>query len=232
MTRLIASLAALLLLWFGFQQPDAAVAAVATAPAATHTYAYDGSVIRAPGTHITQRGPPLRGYADATAATADSGSRGLLALLDATTTPAETTCNDSLVVAQDARVAGTTVDHAEEIGGDVSSLSRWHLAAETGAARFAVNSAGEATMSLRSGNSMLTVSEHAAERMTERGVSIDGAEAALTRDPFPYFHDGVWKTGYYDPGQKLFLGSVDGNITTVITRATASYIRNLKDLVP
>lgn len=87
-------------------------------------------------------------------------------------------------------------------------------------------------MSLRAGSASLEVSEHAALRMTQRGVSIDAAEKALAQTPFRYFHNDVWKTGYYDPVSRVFLGSVDGRITTVIGRASTNYIDNLKAAVP
>jgi RHS repeat-associated protein len=105
-------------------------------------------------------------------------------------------------------------------------------AAETGAARFTVNSAGEATMSLRAGSTSLEVSEHAALRMTQRGISIDAAEATLAQQPFPYFHQGAWKTGFYDPASRIFLGSVNGEVTTVIRGASPNYINNLKAATP
>ncbi|WHP16203.1 RHS repeat-associated core domain-containing protein [Cellulomonas sp. ES6] len=104
--------------------------------------------------------------------------------------------------------------------------------AETGAARFTVNSAGEATMSLRAGSTSLGVSEHAALRMTQRGISSDAAEATLAHQPFPYFHKGAWKTGFYDPASRIFLGSVNGEVTTVIRGASPNYIDNLKAATP
>jgi len=115
------------------------------------------------------------------------------------------------------------------------SLVRCGVAANTaagGATRFTVNSAGEATMSLRAGSTSLEVSEHAALRMTERGISIDAAEATLAQESFPYFHQGVWKAGYYDPASRVFLGSVNGEVTTVIRGASPNYIINLKAATP
>ncbi|WP_160295443.1 RHS repeat-associated core domain-containing protein [Demequina aurantiaca] len=100
------------------------------------------------------------------------------------------------------------------------------------AARFIVNSAGEATMYLRAGPSSLEVSEHAALRMTQRGISIEAAESALAHQPFSYFHQGTWKTGFYDPATQVFLGSVRGKLTTVIKGASSKYIDNLKVAKP
>ena len=68
-------------------------------------------------------------------------------------------------------------------------------AAGSGFSRFGVDAAGEATMHLRAGTTSLEVSEHAALRLAERGISIDVAEATLAQPSFPYFHNTVWKTG-------------------------------------
>jgi hypothetical protein len=114
----------------------------------------------------------------------------------------------------------------------MSGAFRTGVAANTVPARFAVNSAGEATMSLRAGSASLEVTEHAALRMTQRGISIDAAETTLARTPFPYFHSGVWKSGYYDPTSRIFLGTVGGRVTTVINGAKPGYIENLKAVVP
>lgn len=65
---------------------------------------------------------------------------------------------------------------------------------------------------------------HAALRMAERGVSIDAVQSSLSQQPFRYLHQDVWKTGYYDPTSRLFLGTVGGRVTTVITSATPTYI--------
>ncbi len=53
-----------------------------------------------------------------------------------------------------------------------------------------------------------------------------------TQKGFRYFHDGAWKTGFYDPAARLFVGSANGTIRTVITGATQNYIRNLKSVIP
>lgn len=81
-------------------------------------------------------------------------------------------------------------------GGRVDTL--WICVAFDAGHSDAVDAAGEATMYLRSSRGALEVSEHAALRMTQRGVGIDTAEATLLRDPFAYYHGGVWKQGYYD----------------------------------
>ncbi len=50
--------------------------------------------------------------------------------------------------------------------------------------------------------------------------------------PLPYFHDGTWKTGFYDPSSKVFVGSVNGTITTVVTGASRNYVNNLLAATP
>ena len=107
------------------------------------------------------------------------------------------------------------------------------VAAEAGSgARFVVGAGGETTMSLRAGTESLEVTEHAALRMTQRGISIDAAESTLGQPSFQYFHQGVWKTGYYDPSSRIFIGTVDGRLTTVINNASPNYIANLQAATP
>ena len=106
-------------------------------------------------------------------------------------------------------------------------------AAEAGSgARFVVGAGGETTMFLRAGTESLEVTEHAALRMTQRGISIDAAESTLGQPSFQYFHQGVWKTGYYDPSSRIFIGTVDGRLTTVINNASPNYIANLQAATP
>ncbi len=100
------------------------------------------------------------------------------------------------------------------------------------AVRFAVDANGEVTMFLRAGSESLEVTEHAALRLIQRGISIDQAEAVLGEEPFQYFYKGGWRTGYYDPASHIFIGSVDGRITTVIRNASQNYINNLKAASP
>ncbi|MFB9932205.1 RHS repeat-associated core domain-containing protein [Amycolatopsis halotolerans] len=70
---------------------------------------------------------------------------------------------------------------------------------------------------------------HSAQRLRERGVSDADAEAVLGQQPFDYFHQGQWKSGYYDPKLKIFIAkTMDGNINTVIVNATRAYVEGLK----
>jgi len=135
--------------------------------------------------------------------------------------------------------------HVTAPAGDIASRSMHGVIAERaaatatgvaaeagGGARFVVGAGGETTMYLRAGSESLEVTEHAALRMTQRGISIDAAESTLGQPSFQYFHQGVWKTGYYDPSSRIFIGTVDGRLTTVINNATPNYIANLQAATP
>ncbi|MBX9472844.1 RHS repeat-associated core domain-containing protein [Microcella sp.] len=101
-----------------------------------------------------------------------------------------------------------------------------------GGARFAVDAAGSTTLRLSAGSTSLEVTEHAARRLTSRSISIETAESVLSRQPFPYFHADEWKLGFYNPASGIFLGSVDGRVTTVIDRVSQGYIDNLRAVQP
>jgi len=100
------------------------------------------------------------------------------------------------------------------------------------AARFSVDAAGNATVLVRAGNQSLELIEHAARRMSERHVSLEAVENTLSLSPFPYYHDGVWKMGYYDSKSKIFVGTLGNEVKTVIDNVSANYIRNLKAARP
>jgi hypothetical protein len=99
-------------------------------------------------------------------------------------------------------------------------------------ARFVVDSTGSTTLRVRGPNGWVDVSAHAAERMTGRGLSIEAVESTLKNPSFPYWHEGAWKTGYYDPSTRAFVGTVNGQVTTVIGKASPNYINNLKAAHP
>ena len=76
-------------------------------------------------------------------------------------------------------------------------------------------------------------SRHARERMTERGVSLEQVESLIrTVPPFRYFHGGIWKTGYYDPGSELFVGQLGDTITTIMAHVKPQYIESLRRRAP
>jgi hypothetical protein len=107
------------------------------------------------------------------------------------------------------------------------------LAAESASARFVVDSAGETRIFVRAGDESLEVSQHAALRITQRGLTVDKVEAVVNdAQPFRYYHAGTWKTGYYDAGSRVFVGSSNGTITTVINDASPNYINNLRAARP
>jgi len=86
---------------------------------------------------------------------------------------------------------------------------------------------------VKAGSAELKLSEHAVQRMEQRGVNIEQVQAVVAGNkPFRYFHEGVWKTGYYDPTTKIFVGSVNNVITTVITNVKPRYIQNLTGKLP
>jgi hypothetical protein len=135
---------------------------------------------------------------------------------------------------------GRCLEAAAKIGGDVAAGASEGLeiageeaaeAAAGAAARFAVDSSGETTMYLRAGEDSLEVTEHAALRMTQRGISIDRAEATLSREPFQYYYKEAWQTGYYDQDSRVFIGSAANRITTVM-KAGQNYINNLTAASP
>lgn len=101
------------------------------------------------------------------------------------------------------------------------------------AARFVVDSAGNTTLRAQGPSGWIDVTSHAAKRMTQRGTSIADVDQALTQTPFNYWHNNTWKVGYYDPGTNVFVGTVNGVATTVITpSAGPQYVANLLAAAP
>ena len=128
----------------------------------------------------------------------------------------------------------TTGDHVAVIYGGFSSSSRSGVAAESaGGVRFVANSAGDVVPYVRSGT--LEVTDHAALALSQRNVGIHALDDLVSSsEGFPYWHDGLWKTGYYDPATRLFAGTAEGRVTTVIqgSRVNANYINNLQAARP
>ena len=95
-------------------------------------------------------------------------------------------------------------------------------------ARFVVDSTGTTTLRAQGPSGWIDVSSHAARRMTQRGISIDAVDNALTTQPFNYWHNNTWKVGYYDDASNVFVGTVNGVATTVIQPSSGpQYIANL-----
>jgi hypothetical protein len=81
--------------------------------------------------------------------------------------------------------------------------------------------------------STIQLSEHALQRMIERGITFDQIQNIINNtDPFPYFHDGIWKIGYYDPTTGIFISRVGNSILTVIAGVDPQYIQNLQGARP
>lgn len=79
----------------------------------------------------------------------------------------------------------------------------------------------------------LELSQHAIQRMVQRGVSYEQIQEVITNgESFSYFHDGVWKVGYYDSGSQIFVGTVGKVITTIINNVKPQYIESLKKALP
>ncbi len=43
-----------------------------------------------------------------------------------------------------------------------------------------------------------------------------------------YFHNGVWKNGYYDRNTGVFIAGIKSKIITVIANVKPQYVENLK----
>jgi hypothetical protein len=98
-----------------------------------------------------------------------------------------------------------------------------------------VDSAGNTTLRAQGPNGWLNVSEHAAERMTQRGISIDALDSTLSQPSFQYWQPGAnagWRTGFYDPASKVFATTANGEVVTVINNASQTYINNVMARVP
>jgi hypothetical protein len=134
------------------------------------------------------------------------------------------------------RQTGSSARRSQRLHGEGASFRvgrRAGVAAESAGARFVVDSAGETRTFVRAGDETLEVSQHAALRITQRGLTVDKVEAVVNdSQPFRYYHAGTWKTGYYDPGSRVFVGSSNGTITTVINDASSNYVNNLRAARP
>jgi len=80
----------------------------------------------------------------------------------------------------------------------------------------------------------LEFSNHAVQRLIERGVSVEQASQVIGKSqPFKYFHDNLVKIGYYDKASGIFIATdgVTNEIITVITDVSEQYITNLQKIV-
>jgi hypothetical protein len=80
---------------------------------------------------------------------------------------------------------------------------------------------------------VLRFTKHALSRMQERGLSALDVRATVDKgETFPYYHQGKWKTGYYDPDKKLFIATDHGVVITVFAGASRKYVEGLKRKKP
>ncbi len=90
-----------------------------------------------------------------------------------------------------------------------------------------------ATAQRQEAQAPIRLSNHARQRMVERGVSPEQVRETIAHgESFRYYHTGRWETGYYDPDQKLFIATSNGLVITVITSATRGYVERLKKKKP
>jgi hypothetical protein len=78
----------------------------------------------------------------------------------------------------------------------------------------------------------MKMGDHSIEQLAARSMSLEDVEAATATTPFRYYHEEIWKTGYYDATNNVFVGTVGGKITTVIRPRSINYINNLKAARP
>jgi hypothetical protein len=86
-----------------------------------------------------------------------------------------------------------------------------------------------AQSSRESDQAPLRFTKHALSRMDERGISPLQVREAIERgEKFRYYHADKWKTGYYDPGAKIFVASDGQVVITVFKNASRGYVEKLK----
>ncbi|MGH2750230.1 MAG: RHS repeat-associated core domain-containing protein [Actinomycetota bacterium] len=104
----------------------------------------------------------------------------------------------------------------------------------SGSRRFVVGSDGAARVIMQFGDESIELSGHALRRMTSRGVGLDEVQNVLgSSSPFRYYHENVWKTGYYDAASNIFVGTYQGAARTVIVpKSGYGYIQNLMKAQP
>jgi hypothetical protein len=91
----------------------------------------------------------------------------------------------------------------------------------------------EATTAAQTAQQAFQLSKHALQRMAQRGVTLEQVQTTISNSkPFQYFHEGVWKTGFYDPVTKIFVGQAGETVTTVIANVKPQYIENLQKVAP
>ena len=88
-------------------------------------------------------------------------------------------------------------------------------------------------VTIRARGGQFTLEGHPLMRMAERGPTVKQVQAAIENgESFLYFREGAWKTGFYDPNSRIFVGSIENRITTVITNVGANQIAKMKAAKP
>jgi hypothetical protein len=71
------------------------------------------------------------------------------------------------------------------------------------------------------------------ERMEQRGVTLEEViQVMRSTVAFSYRHEGIDKVGYYDANRTLFVGTIDGLVTTVIKGIGQDYVDRLMKVKP
>lgn len=165
------------------------------AQALVHVYTYDGCHPTASSTYaITERGPPAENV-NLNAYDADGLRQfGAVECPEGIGGPTSYDYDDTQWSVRIERGSWTVEWPIGSARAKHAVHARWCVAASIAEnsghrfSRFAVDSSGETTMFMQAGKESLEVTEHAAQRMTQRGISIDAAESALRQKPFQYFH--------------------------------------------
>jgi len=96
-------------------------------------------------------------------------------------------------------------------------------------ARAGASEAAAARPAAAQSKTALRFSKHALARMNGRGVTQPQVLSVVaTQEPFQYYYEGRWKTGYYDPKSRVFVATNEGVVITVIADVTPRYIAGLK----
>jgi len=74
---------------------------------------------------------------------------------------------------------------------------------------------------------------HALQQIDARGLNVNQVQSVINNSKsFSYWHEGVLKQGWYSSGQKIFVASANGEITTVMTNVGPQYIGDLRNNEP
>jgi hypothetical protein len=84
-----------------------------------------------------------------------------------------------------------------------------------------------AVQTFRGGTLTLPGGEHALLRIGERNITAEMISMTVDKGlPFAYLRDDAYRVGFYNSELKLFVGTIEGRITTVF-KSNANYIKNI-----